>query len=99
MASTSSSRRSPVWDHFERIAEKKVKCKLCISTTTVLAYHGGTTCMSMQNHLAGRHPNQYRTAAGSSKKNRTMDEFVSSKCSTARSKEISSRIARGICTL
>ena len=47
----------------------------------------------MQNHLVSHHPNQYQTAADSSKKNRTMAEFVSSKCSTARSKEISSRIA------
>ena len=79
-------KRSPVWDHFEKIDDKKVKCKLCLA---VLAFHGGTT--SMQSHLLSRHPDEYRAPEA---KNRTMDDFVvSKKCSTARASEITRRIA------
>ena len=50
MASCSRHLRSPVWDHFEKITDKKVKCKRC---EAVLAYHGGTS--SMNNHLLSHH--------------------------------------------
>ena len=47
----------------------------------------------MKNHLLSRHPNLC-PAAADSKTNRTMDEFVApKKCSTARSNEITRRIA------
>ena len=50
MASCSQRLRSPVWDHFEKITGKKVKCKHC---EAVLAYHGGTSLMN--NHLLSHH--------------------------------------------
>lgn len=92
---TSSRRlRSPVWDYFEKIGEKSVKCNLCVPKPTVLAYHGGTS--SMQSHLLSQHPDKYQASADSSStsKNRTMSDFVvSKKCPTARSTEITRRIA------
>ena len=36
---------------------KKVRCKLCSAPGTVLAYHGGTTCM--RNHLVSHHKKEY----------------------------------------
>ena len=38
----SGKQKSVVWDYFELIDKKKVKCKLC-TDETVLAYRGGTT--------------------------------------------------------
>ena len=49
--SCSQCLRSPVWDHFEKFTDKKVKCKRC---EAVLAYHSGTSLMN--NHLLSHHP-------------------------------------------
>ena len=38
-----------LWDFFELVSEKSVKCKLCDSPGTVVRYHGVTTMM--KNHL------------------------------------------------
>ena len=46
MAIKSRQLRSPVWDYFEIVGEKKVCCKFCVPpATTTLAYHGGITSM------------------------------------------------------
>ena len=90
---SSRRQRSLVWEYFVKIDEKSVKCKLCVLTLTVLAYHGGTT--AMLSHLTSQHPHEYRSpAAATSSKNRSMDEFVAcKKCPAARGKEITRRIA------
>ena len=85
MASCSQCLKSPVWDHFQKIDPKKVKCKSCE------AYHGGTT--SIKSHLLSHHP-QLCPADSNTSQSNSMDQFVApKKCSTARSKEITRRIA------
>ena len=42
---------SPVWESFEKVDDKQVKCKLCCET---LSYCGGTS--SMLSHLRSKHP-------------------------------------------
>ena len=42
---------SPVWESFEKVNDKQVKCKLCCET---LSYHGGTS--SMLSYLRSKHP-------------------------------------------
>ena len=47
---------SPVWDSFEKINDKQVKCKFCLD---VLSYRGGTS--SMLSHLQSKHPSITQT--------------------------------------
>ena len=95
MASSSKSRplRSPVWDYFEIVGEKKVRCKLRMPpATTTLAYHGGTT--SMQSHLSSHHPDRYGESSKESRCQRKLDSFVhAKKCLAERAEEITRRIA------
>ena len=49
--------QSPVWEFFELVGKKSVKCKLCNPPGTVLRYLGGTT--TMKNHLTSHHPGKY----------------------------------------
>ena len=97
MATRSRASRSPVWDYFELVGEKKVRCKLCVPpAATTLAYHGGTT--SMLSHLSSRHPDKYgESSKGSSpsgSQRKLPDSFVrAKKCSAERAQEITSRIA------
>ena len=81
--------RSPVWDNFEVVGEKKVRYKLCVPpATTTLAYHGGTT--SMQSHMLSHHPDEYGESSKESQSQRKLDSFVhAKKCA----EEITSRIA------
>ena len=88
---TSRSKRSPVWDYFETVGEKKVRCKLCVPPTS-LAYHGGST--SMQNHLLSHHPDKYSESSKESGSQRKLDSFVPvKKCPAERAEEITVRIA------
>ena len=99
MVSSSRSRplRSPVWDYFEIVGEKKVRCKLCVPpASTTLAYHGGTT--SMQSHLSSHHPDEYGESSKGSGSQRKLDSFVrAKKCPIIRYlivKEATIRIAK-----
>ena len=49
---------SPVWESFERLDNKQVKCKLCCD---ILSYRGGTS--SMLSHLRSKHPCVTQTQA------------------------------------
>ena len=42
---------SLVWESFEKVDDKQVKCKLCFDN---LSYRGGTS--SMLSHLRSKHP-------------------------------------------
>uniref|UniRef100_A0A1X7U908 BED-type domain-containing protein n=1 Tax=Amphimedon queenslandica TaxID=400682 RepID=A0A1X7U908_AMPQE len=77
---------SQVWDYFELIGEKKVKCKLCLEDTTALAYHRVTS--SMINHLSSHHPDKHKLISSL----QMLHKFTKS-CSATRSKEIMRRIA------
>ncbi len=93
MVSKSRPLRSPVWDYFEIVGEKKVHCKLCVPpATTTLAYHGGTT--SMQSHLSSHHPDKYAGESKGSGSQRKLDSFMrAKKCPAERAEEITRRIA------
>ena len=46
-----TKKASPVWEFFEKIDEKQVKCKLC---NDCLSYRGGTS--PMLSHIRSKHP-------------------------------------------
>ena len=89
---TTRKLRNQVWEYFELVEPKKVRCKLCVPPiTTVLAYHGGTT--SLKNHLTSRHPDKYQEKAGPSHQQHSLESFVrSTKCSAERAEAITQRI-------
>ncbi len=70
-----------------------MKCKLCPTPGTTLAYHGGTTCM--KNHLASHHKKEYASLASDGTKSQpTIQPFLKSKdCSTERANKITRLIA------
>ena len=93
MVSKSRPLRSPVWEFFEIVSEKKVRCKLCVPpATTTLAYYGGTT--SMLSHLSSHHPDKYDESSKGSGSQCELDSFVcAKKCPAECAEEITRRIA------
>ena len=68
---------------------KKAKCQLC---SKELAFHSGAT--NLREHLMNRHSGSYKGDGAKKKKQGTLQTFAGAKrCSEARAKEITDRIA------
>ncbi|XP_077081895.1 E3 SUMO-protein ligase ZBED1-like [Siphateles boraxobius] len=77
------SKRSTVWDHFNRKGEDEVTCKICCA---VLKYSSSTS--TMQYHLRSKHPQ-----ASSDEGQQTLPAMLSGRrCDARRSEEITQRI-------
>ena len=77
---------------FVKECAKKVHCKLCSAPGTVLAFHGGTTCM--RNHLSSHHKKEYSVLMDASTSQLVLDLFMKNKsCSIQRANEITQLIA------
>ena len=87
--------RSDVWEFFTLVKvgdATKAKCLLCLPADKCLSYHGGTS--NLREHLLVQHRSDYKQE---DKKQSTLFDFAKrSKCSVARSKEITNLITEMI---
>ncbi len=87
-AKMASKARSDVWQHFEKLDEKTVKCKMCSAT---LVYNSTTS--SMRYHLAHKHKKADDANATTSSQTSIRDFTIRQKCDTGRAEKMTQLIA------
>jgi len=83
-----SKARSDVWQHFEKLDEKTVKCKMCSAT---LVYNSTTS--SMRYHLAHKHKKADDADATTSSQTSIRDFTIRQKCDKGRAEKMTQLIA------
>ncbi len=83
-----SKARSDVWQHFEKLDAKTVKCKMCSAT---LVYNSTTS--SMHYHLAHKHKKADDADATTSSQTSIRDFTIRQKCDKGRAEKMTQLIA------
>ncbi len=87
-AKMASKARSDVWQHFEKLDKKTVKCKMCRAT---LVYNSTTS--SMRYHLAHKHKKADDVDATTSSQTSIRDFTIRQKCDKGRAEKMTQLIA------